>query len=54
MHLRRNSDRGQLVAISEGSKTDGRQRGRQEYFAKSRIGIEGILETKRINKVNRK
>jgi hypothetical protein len=33
LHLRRNIDQGQTGAISEGIRADGRQRGRQEYFA---------------------
>ena len=32
LHLRRNIDRGQTVASSEGSRADRRQRGRQEHF----------------------
>ena len=54
LHLRRNCDQGQTVAMTEGTIADGRQRGRQKHFAQHRIVIEGVLETKRINKVNRK
>ena len=54
LHLRRNSDQGQTGATSEGSIADGRQRGRQEHFTESRIDKEGVLETNKINQVNRK
>jgi hypothetical protein len=47
LHLRRNIDQGQTVAISEGLIADGRQRGRQEHFAQRIIDIEGVLETKK-------
>ena len=33
LHLRRNIDQGQTVAMSEGTRADGRQRSRQEHFA---------------------
>jgi len=52
LHLRRNIDQGQTVASREGLIADGRQRGRQEHFAQSRIEIEGELETKKKIKVN--
>ena len=47
LHLRRNIDQGQTVAIREGRIADGRQRGRQEHFAQRIIDIEGVLETKK-------
>ena len=47
LHLRRNIDQGQTVAIREGLIADGSQRGRQEHFAQRIIDIEGVLETKK-------
>ena len=47
LHLRRNIDQGQTGAISEGTKANGGQRGRQEHFAQRRIDIEGVLEPKK-------
>jgi hypothetical protein len=47
LHLRRNIDQGQTVAIIEGIIADGRQRGRQEHFAQCIIEIESELETKK-------
>ena len=43
LHLRRNIDQGQTVAISEGIIADGRQRGRQKHFAQRKIDKKGEL-----------